>query len=195
VRLRKYLQIICVAIPVWFVMYFLVQFSPEMMQELGMENPPTEARIPIMVAYMGITIGDVMSGLMSQYLRSRKKVLLFFILLTLVLSVLYYMFAWKSRFLFYAFITMIGFATGYWAVFMSSASELFGTNIRATVTTSVPNMVRGTVTFMTLANDILKPMYGFFLSSVIIGSVVFILALISAGLLEETFDKDLNYTE
>ncbi|MCX8081133.1 MAG: MFS transporter [Bacteroidia bacterium] len=194
-RLRKYLQIICIAVPVWFVMYFLVQFSPEMMRALGMQNPPKEARIPIMVAYMGITIGDVASGAMSQYLKSRRKVLLFFIWLTLILSGIYYMIAWKNEFLFYLMIFLIGFATGYWAVFMSSASELFGTNIRATVTTSVPNMVRGTVTLMTMANAFLQPQVGFFLSSVIVGTVVFFLALLSAYTLEETFYKDLNYTE
>jgi MFS family permease len=195
VRMRKYLQIICIAVPVWFVMYFLVQFSPEMMRALGMENPPKEARIPIMVAYMGITIGDVASGMLSQYLKSRKKVLLLFILLTLFLSAAYYAFAPSNKTVFYVMVFLIGFATGYWAVFMSSASELFGTNIRATVTTSVPNMVRGTVTLMTMANAFLQPQVGFFMSSIIVGVVVFILAILSALTLDETFHKDLNYTE
>jgi MFS family permease len=148
-----------------------------------------------MVAYIGITIGDVVSGLMSQRLKSRKKVLLLFISLTFLLSIVYYLFAATSVVVFYTIVFCIGFATGYWAVFMSSASELFGTNIRATVTTTAPNFVRGAVTLMTFFNGILKPAHGFVTSSLIIGSVVFLLAYLACFNLEETFNKDLNYTE
>lgn len=191
----KYLNIILIAIPVWFVMYFLVQFAPEMSKALGMADGPTEGKIPIMVAYIGITIGDVVSGLMSQHLKSRKKVLYIFISLTLFFSIVYYLFATMSVAIFYTIIFCIGFSTGYWAVFMSSASELFGTNIRSTVTTTAPNFVRGSVTLMTLAHTYLKPNVGWVNSSIIIGLVVFLLAYIACYKLEETFSKDLNYTE
>ncbi len=193
--IAKYFNVIFIAVPVWFVMYFLVQFSPEMTKALGLQNGPTEGKVPIMVAYMGITIGDVLSGLLSQQLRSRKKVLFWFITLTFIFSVVYYLFAATSVFVFYTIVFCIGFATGYWAVFMSSASELFGTNIRATVTTTVPNFVRGAVTLMSAANVWLKPSYGFVNSSIFIGAVVFVLAYIACYNLEETFSKDLNYTE
>jgi MFS family permease len=191
----KYLNIILVAVPVWFVMFFLVQFAPDMCKALGMTDGPTEGRIPIMVAYIGITIGDVVSGLLSQKLKSRKKVLALFISITLVFSVLYYLFATTSITVFYIFIFMIGFGTGYWAVFMSAASELFGTNIRATVTTTAPNFVRGSVTLMTIINATLKPSYGLVVSSIYIGIGVFILAYLANYYLEETFHKDLNYSE
>jgi MFS family permease len=193
--LFKYLNIILIALPVWFVMYFLVQFAPEMSTALGMTNGPTEGKIPIMVAYIGITIGDVVSGIMSQRMKSRKKVLFIFISLTFLFSILYYLFAATSSLVFYSIVFCIGFATGYWAVFMSSTSELFGTNIRATVTTTAPNFVRGAVTLMGLANAQLKPAHGFVTSSLIIGSVVFFLAYIACWRLEETFNKDLDYTE
>jgi MFS family permease len=148
-----------------------------------------------MVAYIGITIGDVVSGLLSQKLKSRKKVLALFISITLVFSVLYYLFATTSITVFYIFIFMIGFGTGYWAVFMSAASELFGTNIRATVTTTAPNFVRGSVTLMTIINATLKPSYGLVVSSIYIGIGVFIMAYLANYYLEETFHKDLNYSE
>ncbi len=193
--LSKYIKIILIAIPVWFVMLFFVQFSPEMAVFLGMIAPPTEARLPIMVAYMGITLGDVASGLLSHRLRSRKVVLLIFILLTLLFTILYYFFAAYSTFVFYTFVFLVGFATGYWAVFMSSASESFGTNIRSTVTTTAPNMVRGSVTLMTLSHCYLKPSIGFIQSIACIGFVVFGLALWAALTIDETFDKELNYTE
>ncbi|MEI6020687.1 MAG: MFS transporter [Bacteroidota bacterium] len=193
--IAKYFNVIFIAIPVWFVMYFLVQFAPEMTKALGLQNGPTEGKVPIMVAYMGITIGDVVSGLLSQKLKSRKKVLFWFITFTFIFSILYYLFAATSLMVFYVIIFCIGFSTGYWAVFISSASELFGTNIRATVTTTVPNFVRGAVTLMSIANVALKPSYGFVHSSMIIGCVVFVLAYIACYNLEETFSKDLNYTE
>jgi MFS family permease len=193
--IMKYFNIILIAVPVWFVMYFLVQFAPEMSKALGLINGPKEGKLPIMVAYIGITIGDVVSGLLSQKLKSRKKVLFMFISLTLFFSIIYYLFASVSIFIFYSIVFCIGFATGYWAVFMSSASELFGTNIRATVTTTVPNFVRGSVTLMSIVSVSLKPSYGFINASIIIGGIVFLLAYVACYNLEETFNKDLNYTE
>lgn len=193
--LLKYLNIILIAVPVWFAMYFLVQFAPEMCKALGMVDAPKEGKIPIMVAYIGITIGDVASGLLSQKIRSRKKVLFYFITLTLIFTVLYYLFASKSILIFYAIVLFLGFGTGYWAVFMSSASELFGTNIRATVTTTAPNFVRGSVTLMALIHSNLRSYTGWVNSSVLIGIVVFILAYFACYKLEETFAKDLNYNE
>jgi MFS family permease len=191
----KYLNVILIAIPVWYVMYLLVQFAPEMCKALGMEDGPKEAKIPIMVAYIGITIGDVFSGLLSQKLRSRKKVLLLFISLTFLSAVSYFLFVKYSIVLFYFIVFFIGFATGYWAVFMSSASELFGTNIRATVTTTAPNFVRGSVPLMSMAHLAMKPHVGSVQSAIYIGVVVFILAYFACIKLEETFTKDLNYTE
>ncbi len=191
----KYLNVILIAIPVWYVMYLLVQFAPEMCRALGLPNAPKEAKIPIMVAYIGITIGDVMSGLLSQKLKSRKKVLFLYIALTLLFSICYFLFVQYSLTLFYVIVFFVGYATGYWAVFMSSASELFGTNIRATVTTTAPNFVRGSVPLMSLAHLTLKPHVGSVQSAIYIGIVVFILAFIACYKLEETFAKDLNYTE
>jgi len=193
--LLKYLNIILIAVPVWFVMYFLVQFAPEMSTALGLVDGPKDGKIPIMVAYIGITIGDVVSGIMSQKMRSRKKVLFIFITLTLVFSIIYYFFASVSIVAFYSIVFCIGFGTGYWAVFMSGASELFGTNIRSTVTTTAPNFVRGSVTLMTVANAYMKPSIGLVNSSLIIGGIVFVLAYWACYKLEETFAKDLNYTE
>ena len=193
--MMKYFNIILIAVPVWFVMYFLVQFAPEMTKALGLANGPKEGKMPIMVAYIGITIGDVVSGLLSQKIKSRKKVLFWFISLTMLFCIVYYLFANVSVLVFYSIVFCIGFATGYWAVFMSSASELFGTNIRSTVTTTVPNFVRGAVTLMSLVNAYLKPNYGFVNASIFIGIVVFFLAYVACYNLEETFSKDLNYTE
>lgn len=196
-RFLKFITIILIALPVWYVMAILITLCPELMKSLGMENPPQNARLAMTLAYAGITVGDVASGLISQKLKSRKKSLLLFIILTISFSACYFIFAKKSEVIFYTIVTLIGFATGYWAVFMATASELFGTNIRATVTTSVPNFVRGGTILIntlfiylssTLALDNIK-------SAIIVGTIVFAAAVWAWYKLEETFHKDLNYVE
>jgi MFS transporter, putative metabolite:H+ symporter len=194
-NMRKYLSVIFIAVPVWYVMFLLIQLAPEMCKAMGMAEPPKDARMSIMMAYIGITIGDVASGLLSQYLKSRKKVLAIFISLTLIFSVVYFLFAAQSLFIFYTIVLLIGFSTGYWAVFMSSAAELFGTNIRATVTTTAPNFVRGSVLLMTPLYQILKGSLQTISAAIIVGVIVFAIAYWALYKLDETFTKDLDYVE
>ncbi|MCK6648989.1 MAG: MFS transporter, partial [Bacteroidia bacterium] len=149
----------------------------------------------VMFAYLGITIGDFASGLLSQILKSRKKALATFIFLTGIGIMLYFTVASYSETIFYSTILFIGFATGYWAVFMSTASELFGTNIRATVTTTAPNFVRGSLIFVTMLIDLIARYTNRIEAIIITGIILFIIAMISLWRLEETFNKDLNYIE
>jgi MFS family permease len=201
----KYFSIIFIAVPVWYVMSIYILLSDSMGRAMGMaEDQIPDPAKSIMFAYIGITIGDVASGLVSQLLKSRKKSLLIFLLLTIVSLILYYTVAPQSRFAFYTVATVIGFATGYWAVFITTAAESFGTNIRATVTTTAPNFVRGAVIPMTLLFAMFK---GFYLddgekpgqhviyAAISVGVIVMLLAFISWYNLKETFGKDLDYTE
>lgn len=194
-NLIKYFGIILIAVPVWYVMGILITFAPEMMKSLGVNHFVPNTGKSIMYAYLGITVGDFVSGLLSQYLKSRKKVLVLFLSLSALGVVGYFTLATVSEFYFYATITVIGFATGYWAVFMGTAAELFGTNIRATVTTTAPNFVRGAVIFLTLGFKLLESHSTSFYAAIGIGIVTFALAFISLWKLEETFNKDLNYIE
>ncbi|HRD39824.1 MAG TPA: MFS transporter, partial [Bacteroidia bacterium] len=196
-RFIKFITIILVALPVWYVMGILITFCPELMKSLGMENPPDNARLAMTLAYVGITIGDIVSGVVSQKLQSRKKSLVLFLLLAVLFVVGYVTIAKNSVVMFYTVVILIGFATGYWAVFISTASELFGTNLRATVTTSVPNFVRGgTILITTLFQYFSKiESIGNIYSAIIVGLIVFALGFWAWYRLEETFHKDLNYTE
>lgn len=196
-RLSKYLSIIFVTVPVWYVMGTLVLFSPELSQHLGLPEGAISAGKAIMYAYAGITVGDLASGLISHVMKSRKKTLLLFLLLTVIGIVLYFTVAGTSVTVFYAVIAFIGFATGYWAVFMTTASELFGTNIRATATTTAPNFVRastimisGLLSLVALAFPEDKLM-----AAGVTGGLLMIVAFIALWRLPETFGKDLNYTE
>ena len=194
-NLIKYLGIIAVAVPVWYVMGILITFSPEMMKSLGVTTFTPDPGKAIMFAYLGITFGDFLSGMLSQLLKSRKKVLTLFLVLTILSVFMYFTLAVKSEFMFYGVITFVGIATGYWAVFMSTAAELFGTNIRATVTTTAPNFVRGSVIFLTLGFRYLEVYFSAINAAVLIGIVTFVLAFLALYKMEETFHKDLDYVE
>ena len=197
----QYISVILIAVPVWYVMGILITFAPEVYKSLGAPFKP-DAGKSIMYAYLGITVGDLASGLISQLLKSRKKALAIFLILTFSTIYFYFHIGTKSAWHYYTVITIIGFATGYWAVFMSTAAELFGTNIRATATTTAPNFVRGSVIFLSM-------LFSFFekqvfqnyekksseMAAIAVGIVVASLALLAWLKLKETFHKDLNYTE
>ncbi len=196
-NIRKYLCIIFVTVPVWFVMGTLVLFSPELSEMLHVPNNTITAGKSIMWAYAGITIGDVASGLISQLLKSRKKTLGLFLFLTVLGCILYFTIAGKSVEMFYSVVAFIGFATGYWAVFISTASELFGTNIRATATTTAPNFVRGSTILITLLLNFIIDSFAVdkLLATKITGAIIISIGFIALYFLEETFHKDLNYVE
>lgn len=196
-RFTKFITIILVALPVWYVMGILITFCPEIMKNLGMENPPQNARLAMTMAYVGITVGDIASGLISQKLKSRKKSLVLFLMLAVLFVVGYFTIAKNSVFMFYTVVVLIGFATGYWAVFISTASELFGTNLRATVTTTVPNFVRGGTILITTLFQFLGGFeaIGNVYSAIIVGIIVFAMGFWAWSRLEETFSKDLNFLE
>jgi MFS transporter, putative metabolite:H+ symporter len=191
----KYLSIIMVAIPVWYVMGVLITFAPEMMERLGVTVFKPNPGKCVMFAYLGITIGDFASGMLSHLLRSRKKALATFMCLTIIAILMYFTIARESETMFYTVVTFTGFATGYWAVFMSTASELFGTNIRSTVTTTSPNFVRGSLIFVTMLIDLATIFTGKVEAVIFVGGFIFLLAFLALRNLEETFGKELNYTE
>ena len=195
--ITKYLCIIFVTVPVWYVMGTLVLFSPELSEMMGLPEKSISAGKSIMYAYAGITIGDIISGLVSQLLKSRKKAFALFLSLTVIGVVLYFMFGGVSVPVFYSIVAFIGFATGYWAVFISAASELFGTNIRATATTTAPNFVRASTILISLLLNLVISVccVDKLLATKITGAIIISIGFIALYFLEETFGKDLNYVE
>ena len=201
-RAMQYLSVIMIAVPVWYVMGILITFAPEIFISMGVTDFKPESGKSIMYAYLGITIGDVASGALSQYLKSRKKALAAFMIMTAFSVILYFKYAIVSEVYYYTIVTFIGFATGYWAVFISTAAELFGTNIRATATTTAPNFVRGSVILLSLIFKFFERLFltpdgkpGSKSAAIGVGIVVAILASMAWINLKETFNKDLNYTE
>ena len=190
----KYLRVIMIGGPIWYVVGILVTFSPEFGREMGMTTLPTPGRA-VLFAYTGLAIGDFTSGALSQIIRSRNRVVSLFLTLTTLFVGAYFVVAQVSLTMFYMVCFLLGVATGYWAVFVTIASEQFGTNIRATVTTTAPNFVRGSVVPMTLAFQALRPSMGIRGSAMLVGAVVVVIAYVSLWGLEETYGKELDYLE
>jgi MFS transporter, putative metabolite:H+ symporter len=193
-RFGKYARCILIGLPTWFVIGVLVTFSPEFARALGIIGEVSVAHA-VSLAYLGLTFGDFASGFGSQWVRSRKKVVFVFLLLTAAAIAAYLLSNGWSRAAFYTVITLLGFGIGYWAVFVTVGAEQFGTNLRATVATTVPNFVRGAVVPITLSFQYLKIHYGILPAAAVVGAICMLAALWALQGLEETYGKNLDYLE
>lgn len=194
-RRSKYLHCILVGLPIWYVIGILITLSPELGKELGIVGKINPA-YSIMYCYAGVTLGDLASGVLSQLIKSRKKVLQIFVLATFICVILYFFLRGIEVQSFYLFFSILGFAAGYWAVLITTSSEQFGTNIRATVTTSVPNFIRAALVPISLMYAGIQT---FGLHKLHAGLITGILccgiAFWAAGRLKESFHTDLDYHE
>ena len=193
-RARRYLSVILIGVPIWYAVAILVIFAPELGKAMHMTHLPT-AGTAIMVNYAALAAGDFASGALSQILKSRKRAVLAFLGVTALAMVFYFALGGRSLGTFYVACALLGFGTGYWAVFVTVASEQFGTNIRATATTTVPNFVRGSVIPVTLAFESLKGRCGVVPSAMLVGAVTLAVALVALFGLEETYGKSLEFVE
>jgi len=194
-RLGRYLATILVGVPIWFTNAILVALSPEFARALGVQGK-VSAGDAVMMFYGGLVFGDVASGLLSQVLRSRRKVVLGFLGALFVANLLYFALGrGATPAVFLGLVGVLGLTAGYWAIFITVGAEQFGTNLRATVATTVPNFVRGLVAVVTLSFEALRPRLGLTGAAALVGAVWFALALVSALRLRETFGIDLDYVE
>jgi MFS transporter, putative metabolite:H+ symporter len=193
-RFIKYLNCILIGTPIWFVVGVLITFSPEFGRVLKVTGPVTAGNA-ILFTYAGLIFGDFISGFLSQWVKSRKRILTVFISLTFILVPVYLFLRGLSPAQFYGLCVLLGFAIGYWAIFVTVAAENFGTNLRATVATTVPNFIRGSVIPITLGFEYFKNSVGIIYSALIVAVITVIIALVSLNNLEETYGKDLDYIE
>lgn len=193
-RLKKYLLSILIGLPTWYVIGILVGFSDKFGMQFGIEEPINPGKA-VMFAYVAISIGDIGIGFLSQALKSRKKALYIFYAITAIAIVLYFNQKNGSANQMYALCALLGFGTGFWAIFVTMAAEHFGTNLRATAATTVPNMVRGALPLMVMLFKGLQPQYSFLTAAAITGAIVMSISVAAAIFTEETFGKDLNFLE
>jgi len=193
-RFGRYLNSIAIGIPIWFVVGVLITFSPEFAVALGITGP-VSAGNAVMYCYAGLIFGDLSSGVISQLFQSRKKAVALFLLLTAAGIALYFQQHGQCPAFFYGVCAFLGFGVGYWAIFVTVAAEQFGTNLRATVATTVPNFVRGMVVPITMLFQFGRTALGLQGSALLVGGLCLMAAVAALAGLEETFHKDLDYLE
>lgn len=191
-----YLNCILIGLPVWYIVAVLVALAEDFARPGVLDIPGVINGQAVMYAYLGLSAGDLLSGLLSQWWKSRKKVVALYLAMSMTLVLLYlFTTSGNSSTYFYIIVFLVGIATGYWALFVSIAAEQFGTNIRSTVTTTVPNFVRGAVIPITASFKLLEAPLGTIGSALVVGVICIGLAAFALRGLKETFAKDLDYIE
>ncbi|MHB8604356.1 MAG: MFS transporter [Thermoplasmatota archaeon] len=193
-RFSKYLYVILVGLPIWFTIGVLVTFSPEFAKSLG-ATAPIIAGTAILWTYAGASLTNLLAGLISQRLSSRRWAILIFTCLNAAGMFVYLLYHGATPVVFYGLCFLLGLGDGYWTIFVTVASEQFGTNVRATVTTTAPNFVRGSVIPLTILFSFLAKSYGIVESALLVGAGCLLLSLFALFKLDETFGKDLDYLE
>lgn len=197
-RFKKYLCSILIGLPTWFVIGVLVTFSSEFGKRFGIKEPIDPGKA-IMYAYAAISVGDILIGFVSQWFKSRKKALFLFYGITAVFMVLFFTIQWNgSAEKMYWISAGLGFGTGFWAIFVTMGAEQFGTNLRATAATTIPNMVRGMLAILILPLfKWLREMdgVGYVNGGIYSAIILMAITIVAAVLTKETFNKDLNFVE
>lgn len=195
-RMKRYILSILIGLPTWFVIGVLVTFSNDFGKQFGIEEKIDPGKA-IMYAYAAISVGDILIGFVSQWLKSRKKALYIFYAITAVFMILYFTVLWNgTAHAMYWICAGLGFGTGFWAIFVTIGAEQFGTNLRSTAATTIPNMVRGMLTVMILPlfkglRGVTDYVTGGWIAAIIImGITVF-----AAIKIQETFHKDMDFLE
>ncbi|MGE5521227.1 MAG: MFS transporter [Candidatus Dadabacteria bacterium] len=196
-RFRKYILAILIGLPTWYVIGVLVNLSNRFAEALYGTNRVNSGKA-IMYGYVAIAIGDILIGFICQLFKSRKKALYLFYGLCIISGILFFS-SWNNNDTkMYIVCAALGFSTGFWAVFVTMGAEQFGTNLRATAATSIPNMVRGSLPLINiLFKNVFQDSFNWNIirSGVITGIIVMTITLIAAYFTEETYHKDLNYIE
>lgn len=193
-RFKRYLLAILVGLPTWYVIGVLITFSKEFAEHFGITEPVDPGK-SVMLAYVGISVGDLLIGFLSTWLHSRKKALYLFYALTVVSIIMYFFQYGGSANAMYGICMFMGFSTGFWALFVTMAAEHFGTNLRATAATTVPNVVRGSLPLIILLFNALQPSLSYINAAALTGVVVMSISITAVFMTEETYGKDLNFME
>ncbi|MCS7297436.1 MAG: MFS transporter [Bacteroidia bacterium] len=191
-RLQRYLYAILAGAPIWYVVGILVTFSPDLFRESGLSLIAGRA---IMYTYIGLSVGDLLAGLYSQVLRSRRKPILFWLGMGSLLAIAYNLFPFSSAEAVYGMVFLLGLFSGYWAVLITSAAEQFGTNLRATVATSIPNWIRGSLVLSSLLWNGFQSLFSLRESALATGILLYVIAFYAAIQIKETFGTSLNFVE
>jgi MFS transporter, putative metabolite:H+ symporter len=195
-RFKRYICSILIGLPTWFVIGILITFSGEFGEKMGIKEKIDPGK-SIMYAYAAISIGDILIGFISQWFKSRKKAIYLFYAITTIFMILFFTVQKNgTAAMMYWICAGLGFGTGFWAIFVTMGAEQFGTNLRATAATTIPNMVRGMLTVLLLPLfKALRSVTDYITGGWMTAIIVMIIAIVALVFIKETFGKDLNYIE
>ncbi len=194
-RFSRYIKCIAIGLPTWFCIGILAFLANEFTAPLGLKEKLNPGKA-IMWAYIGISAGDFLSGIISQWFKSRKKAIFWMMIFTVIGVYLMLFSGYKKAEMYYFYCVWLGLGTGYWAMFVTVGAEQFGTNIRSTAATTIPNMVRGMLIPMNyLFYKLISNSGNVIYSCVVVGIIVFILGIYSTLSISETHNKDLDFVE
>jgi MFS family permease len=195
-RFKRYMKCILIGLPSWFVVGILIGFSDKFATELHITEPVDVGKA-ILYFYIAGCIGDILIGFLSNTLKSRKKPIFIYFLILITFMILYFNQDGGSANRMYAICAGLGFGGGFWAIFVTMAAEQFGTNIRATATTTVPNMVRGSLPLIIILFKWLRSITdnNYILSGGITALICMSIAMIALYFKKESFGADLNFVE
>lgn len=190
----RYLACVLVGVPIWYVVGLLMTFAPELMTASGMQEAVSAGKA-ILFCYVGLCIGDLLSGLISHWVQSRRGVIGFFLFLTTCMISIYLNSFDLGLTGFYTLCALLGFSAGYWAVYITMVAESFGTNIRGTAVITITNWMRGSVLLMTSGVQYFQQYLSLSQSAFVMAAIVLTLASLSLVYLTETFGKNLDYRD
>lgn len=195
-RFKRYMNNILIGLPTWLIIGVLVTFSNEFGKQMGIKETIDPGK-SIMFAYVMISIGDLSVGFISNWLKSRKKALYLFFGITVFFIILYFTALWNGTAAgMYMVCAGLGLGTGYWAIFVTMGAEEFGTNLRATAATTIPNMVRGLLAVLILPLfGFLRNYFSYFNAGLITSITIMLIGIIALVNIKETFGKELDFVE
>jgi len=193
-RFIRYLKCILIGLPSWFVVGIMIGFSDKFALELHITEPIDVGKA-VLYFYIAGSIGDIIIGFLSNAMKSRKKPVYIYFLIISVFMFLFFTQSGGSANLMYGICAGLGFGGGFWAIFVTMGAEQFGTNLRATAATTIPNMVRGALPLILLLFNGIRSTTGYVTGGWITGLVVMLISIVAIIMIDETFGKDLNYVE
>lgn len=195
-RALRYLKGVLIGLPVWYAIGILVTFSDKFGKEFGIEGiDPGKA---IMYQYIGIGLGDLSAGFLSNYLKSRKKALYAFFTILSAFTILYFLQGGGrgNTQTMYILCTCLGYGAGFSVLYITMSAEQFGTNLRASTAISIPNVVRGILPLIILLHRGLRSLTGDYITGGwMTGIVIMFLAVTAAYHTKESFANDMNFVE
>ena len=193
-RTIRYIACILMGVPIWYSVGLLITLTPELAKWHQLDG--VKLSTCFILFQVGIASGDLSSGVLSQLLQSRKKVLTGYMILAIIATIAHFWLLYHNGNIAITSFLM-GLGCGYLSVFVTATSEHFGTNLRVTVTATVTNFMRGAVVVLIPLHQWLEKTFDLSLTIglILTGMLVWLLALLATALLPETYGKNLHYEE